>query len=67
MQKTYLIKAYNVTYWASQAVPVVKNPPANFQDTREFGFNLWVKKILGVCSGTLLHYYCLENSIDREA
>ena len=45
MQKTYLIKDYNVKYWASQAVPVVKNPPANFQDKRDFGFDLWVKKI----------------------
>ena len=32
--------------WASQVVPVVKNPPDNAEDFRDMGFDPWVSKIL---------------------
>ena len=43
-------------YWASQAVLVVKNPPANAGDIRDAGGH-----------GDILQYSCLENPMDRGA
>ena len=31
--------------WASQVVPVVKNPPANAGDVKRHRFDPWVRKI----------------------
>ena len=36
--------------WASQVVPVVKNPPANAGRHKGNGFDPWVGKIPTICS-----------------
>ena len=46
---------------------VVKNPPANAGDTRDTGLIPGSGRSPKVGSGNLLHYFCLENSMDRGA
>ena len=46
---------------------MVKNPPANARDTRHSGLSPGLGRSLGVGNGNLLHYFCLENSMDRGA
>jgi len=48
-------------FGASQVVLVVKNLPANVGDARDVG------SIPGVENGSLLQYFCLENSMGRRA
>ena len=52
--------------WASQVVLVVKNPPANAGDVRDMGSIPGLERSPGQGNGNLLHYSCLENSMDRE-
>ena len=46
---------------------VVKNPPANAGDTRDTSLILGSGRSPKVGNGNLLHYFCLENSMDRGA
>ena len=46
---------------------VVRNSPANAGDTRDTGLIPGLGRSLGVGNGNPLQYYCLENSMDREA
>ena len=51
----------------SQAVLVVKNPPANAGDTRNVGSIARSGIFLGERNGNLFQYSCLENSMNRGA
>ena len=46
---------------------VVKNPPANAEDTGDNGFDPWVGKIPGEGNGNPLQHSCLGNPVDRGA
>ena len=46
---------------------MVKNLPANARDIRDSGLSPGLGRSLGVGNGNLLHYFCLENSMDRGA
>ena len=46
---------------------VVKSPPANAGDTAEAGLIPGLGRSSGGGNGSLLHYSCLENSMDRGA
>ena len=46
---------------------MVENPPANAGDCRDIGSIPGSGGSLGGGNGNLLHYACLENSIDRGA
>ena len=63
----YVVRTnYNpyTTYWASQVVPVVKNPPANAGDA---GSIYGLGRSPTEENDNLLQYSCLENSMDRGA
>ena len=51
--------------WASQVVPVVKNPPANPGDLKDAGLILRSGKSPAGGHGNPLQYSCLENPADR--
>ena len=53
--------------WASQLVPVVKNPPANAGDTRNMGSISGSERCPGEGNDKPLQYSCLETSMDRGA
>ena len=53
--------------WVSQVVLVVKNMPANAEDTREAGSIPRWRRFPGEGNGNPLQYSCLENSTDRGA
>ena len=53
--------------WASQAVLVVKNLPANAGDIRDAGLIPGLGRSSGGGRGNSLQYSCLENSMDRGA
>ena len=44
---------------------MVKNPPANGEDTGDVGFIPGLRRSPGEENGNLLQYSCLENPIDR--
>jgi len=46
---------------------LVKNPPANIGDTRDAGSIPGSGRSPGVGNGNPLHYYCLQNPMDRGA
>ena len=46
---------------------VVKNPPANAEDTRDEGSIPGLGRSPGEGNGSPLQYSCLENSMDRRA
>ena len=46
---------------------VVRNPPANTEETRELGLIPGLGRSLGEGNGNLLQYSCLENPMDRGA
>ena len=46
---------------------MIKNPPANEGDLRDAGSIPGLGRSPGGWHGNLLQYYCLENSMDREA
>ena len=46
---------------------MVKNPLANAGDIRDQGLIPGLGRSLGVGNGNALHYYCLENPMDRGA
>jgi len=46
---------------------VVKNLPANAEDTRDLGLIPWWGRSPGVGNSNLLWYPCLENCMDRGA
>ena len=52
-------QCFNYAAPNSQAVPVVKNPPANAGDARDAG------RSPGGGNGNPLQYSCLENPMDR--
>ena len=54
-------------FWASQAVLVVKNLPANAGDARDVGSIPRLGRSPGVGNGNPLEYSCLENLIGRGA
>ena len=60
------IWCWKLPSWASQAVLVVKNPPANAGDAREAGLIPGSGRSPGVGNGTSLQYSCLELSIVEE-
>ena len=45
---------------------VVKNPPANTGDARDVGLIPRSGRSPGEENGTLVHYFCLENSLTEE-
>ena len=51
--------------WASQVVPVVKNPPAKVGDVRDVGSIPGLGRSPGGGHGSPLQYSCLENPMDR--
>ena len=53
-------------YVASQVLLVVKNPPANAEDTRDAGSISELGRSPGARHGNPLQYSCLENPMDRE-
>ena len=58
----YLVKLR----WASQVVPVVKNPPANAQDLRTTGSIPWLGRSPGGGHGNPLQHSGLEKFMDEE-
>ena len=52
---------------ASQVVLVVKNMPANTEDTRDVGSIPGSGRFSGVGNGSSLLYSCLKNSMDRRS
>ena len=63
-----LMRVYIWEYrWASQVALVVKNLPSNGGDTRDTGSIPRSRRSPGEGSGNPLQYFCLENSMDREA
>jgi len=52
---------------ASQVALVVKNPPANAGDIRDWGSVPGSGRSPGGGNGNHLHYFCLENPMDRGA
>ena len=53
--------------WASQVVPVVKNPPASTGDIRDMDSIPGPGRSPGEENGNPLQYSCLENPMDRRA
>ena len=53
--------------WASRAVLVVKNSPANTGDVRDLGSIPGSGRSPGGGRGNPFHYSCLENPMDRGA
>ena len=53
-------------FWASSGA-VVKNLPANAEDTRDLGSIPGSGRSPGIGNGYPLQYSCLENFLDREA
>ena len=56
-----------IFYGASQALLVVKNPPANAGDARDVGLIPGSGRFPGGGHGNPLQYSCLENPMDRGA
>ena len=56
-----------LTFWASQVVLVIKNPPANAGDIRDTGLISGSGRSPGRGHSDSLQYSCLRNSIDRGA
>ena len=54
-------------YGAPQVALVVKNLPANAEDTRDVGLMPELGRSPGVGNGNLLQHSCLGNSMDRGA
>ena len=61
------ISAWHSSEGASQMVLAVNNPLVNAGDTRDTALNPGLGRWPGVGHGSLLHYCCLENSMDRGA
>ena len=55
------------TYLGFPSGSVVKNLPANAEDTRNTGLIPGLGRDPGVGNGNSLHYSCLENFMDRGA
>ena len=53
--------------WASQVVPVVKNPPANGGDVRDGGLIPGSGRFPGRGHSNPLQYSCLENPMEKGA
>ena len=54
-------------HWASRVAQVVKNLPANSEDSRDRGLIPESGRFPGGGNGNLLQYSCLENSTERGA
>ena len=61
------IKELTCDVWASQVVPVVKNPPANAGDIRDGGSIPGSGRSPGRGHGNPLQYSCLENPMGKGA
>ena len=59
------LRVYKLSWWASQVVLVVKNPPAKEGDPGDAGSILGSGRSLGGEHGNPFQYSCLENTIDR--
>ena len=66
-QNRYIFALIEDTYWVSQVVLVVKNPPSNTGNLRDTGFILGSSRFPGARNSNPLQYSCLENPTDREA
>ena len=53
--------------WASQLVPVTKNPATNAGDSTDMGLSPRLGRSPGEGHGNPLQYSCLEDSMHREA
>ena len=53
--------------WTAQVTLMVKNLPANAEDTRDLGSIPGLGRFPGGGNGNLLQCYCPENSMDRGA
>ena len=62
-----LLEGWCITGLKHQVVLVVKNPPANAGDISDMGSNPGLGRCPGIENGNPLQYFCLENSMDREA
>ena len=62
----YIDEIYILIIWVSQ-VAVVKNPPANGEDTEDMDLIPGSGKFPGGGDGNPLQYSCLENPMDRGA
>ena len=62
----YIDEIYILIIWVSQ-VAVVKNPPANGEDTEDTDLIPGSGKFPGGGDGNPLQYSCLENPMDRGA
>ena len=56
-----------LSYWGFPGSTVVKNPPANTEDTRNVDSIPGSERSPRVGNGKLFQYSCLENSMDRGA
>ena len=63
----YLVLSRFVSFQRSVGGSVVKNPPANAEDTRDVSLTLGLGRSPAVGNGTPLQYSCLENSMGRGA
>ena len=63
----YLLIDFCCYFWASQVVPVVKNPPANAGDMRDTGLTSGSGKSPGGGQGNPFQYSCLDSPMDRGA
>ena len=61
----YLVKL--ILILASQVALVVKNLPSSVGDVRDTGLIPGLGRSSGEGNGNPLHYYCLENPMDRGA
>ena len=63
----YLLVKFITLIWASEVVPVVKNPPADTGDISNAGLFPGLGRSSGGGHGNPLQYSCLENPMDRGA
>ena len=66
-KSSFFFMAEYIPLWASQAVPVVKNPPVNAGDIRDEGSIPGSGRFPGGGHGNPLQYSFLENPMDRGA
>ena len=61
------IDVYVSLLWGFPGGSVVKNPPANAENTDDVGLIPGLERSPGVGNGNLFQYSCLENFMDRRA
>ena len=63
----YLLIDFYSYFWASQVMPVVKNPPANAGDVRDTGLISGSGRSPRGEHGNPFQYSCLQNPMGRGA